>query len=62
MKERSDGILLRRRGPGSPQLSWEDTALEIAATGEDWSVWDPGVGDGLDEIPWERAGARRVVE
>ncbi len=59
MEERSDGILLRPRGPASPKLSWEDTAREMAAAAEDWSVWDAVAADGLVEIPWEPAPALR---
>jgi antitoxin component of MazEF toxin-antitoxin module len=62
MEERSDGILLRPRGPASPKLSWEDTAREMAAAAENWSAWVATAVDGLDEIPWEQARARRVRE
>ena len=40
MEERSEGILLRQTGPAVEKLSWEDTAREMAASREDWSVWD----------------------
>jgi antitoxin component of MazEF toxin-antitoxin module len=53
MEERSDGILLRPAGPASPKLSWEDTAREMAARGEDWTAWETTVADGLREIPWD---------
>jgi antitoxin component of MazEF toxin-antitoxin module len=62
MEERSDGILLRPAGPGSPKLSWEETAREMAAQGEDWTAWETTVADRLDEIPWEPAKPRRVAE
>ena len=62
MEERSDGILLRPRGPASPRLSWEDTAREMAAEGEDWSAWDTTSADGLNDVPWEPARSPRVAE
>lgn len=40
MEERSDGILLRPAGPAVEKLSWEDTAREMAASGENWAEWD----------------------
>ncbi len=62
MEERAEGILLRpRRAPG-PKLSWEDTAIAMSEQPEEWSEWDSTVLDGLDEIPWERAKAKRVAE
>ena len=62
MEERSDGILLRPQGPASSKLSWEETAREMAAAGEDWSAWDATAADGLDDIPWAPARPRRVAE
>lgn len=62
MEERSDGILLRPLGPAAPKLSWEDTARAMAAEAEDWSAWDAVGGDGLDDLTWDAAPARRVVE
>src|SRR5918996_2618546 len=62
MEERSDGILLRPPGPASPKLSWEETAREMAAQGEDWTDWETTVADGLEEIPWEAAKPPRVAE
>jgi antitoxin component of MazEF toxin-antitoxin module len=62
MEERSDGILLRPAGPASPKLSWEETAREIAARGEEWTAWEATVADGLEEIPWEPAKPGRVGE
>lgn len=61
MEERSDGILLRPRGPAKPKLSWEETGDEMAAA-EDWSAWDVTSSDGLDEAPWEPAVVVRVAE
>jgi antitoxin component of MazEF toxin-antitoxin module len=62
MEERSDGILLRPRGPASAKLSWEDTAREMVRLAEDWSEWDTTLADGLESIPWQRRGAKRVAE
>jgi antitoxin component of MazEF toxin-antitoxin module len=62
MEERSDGILLRPVGRAPAKLSWEDTAHEMAASGEDWSDWDTAVADGLAGVPWDREKARRVAE
>jgi antitoxin MazE len=62
MEERSDGILLRPAGSGAPLLSWEETAREMAAAGEDWSEWDATLADGLDALPWETSKRRRVAE
>ena len=45
MEERSDGILLRIAADAPEKLSWEDTAREMAAAGEDWRVWDVTDGD-----------------
>ena len=53
MEERSEGILLRPTGPVVAKLSWEDTALEMAASHEDWSAWDTAAADGLDNLPWQ---------
>jgi antitoxin component of MazEF toxin-antitoxin module len=62
MEERSDGILLRPAGRASPKLSWEETAQEMAAHGEDWTAWETTVADRLEAIPWEAAKQRRVAE
>jgi antitoxin component of MazEF toxin-antitoxin module len=63
MEERSDGILLRPTSETGGKLSWEDTAREMAAETEDWSVWDSVSGDGLDTLPWDgKARTRRVAE
>jgi antitoxin component of MazEF toxin-antitoxin module len=62
MEERADGILLRPPGPATPRLSWEETAREMAAAGEDWSAWDVAVADGLKDVPWETVRRRRVAE
>lgn len=62
MEERPEGILLRPRLSAGPKLSWEDTALAMSAEPEDWSDWDTSLPDGLDEISWETAKAKRVAE
>ncbi len=58
MEERSEGILLRPTGPVVQKLSWEDTAHEMAAAGENWLAWDATAADGFDELPWPRPGRR----
>ena len=46
--EESDGGLLIK-GAGKPKkLSWEETAREMAADGEDWSAWE-SMKDGFDD-------------
>jgi antitoxin component of MazEF toxin-antitoxin module len=62
MEERSDGILLRPSGPAVEKLSWEETARAMAASREDWSVWDTAAADGLDELPWQTGRNGRVAE
>ena len=62
MEELSDGILLRPLHSGPEKLSWQDTALAMAAEREDWSDWDAVAGDGLDSIPWDPARLARVAE
>lgn len=62
MEERSDGILLRPVSEAAPLLSWEETALAMAASDEDWTEWDATLGDGLDAVPWESARPRQVAE
>jgi hypothetical protein len=53
LAERSDGILLRPVDAGVPKLSFEETAIETAASDEDWSDWDATLADALDAVPWE---------
>ena len=53
MEERSEGILLRPSGQVVEKLSWEETAKEMAASGEDWTDWDATSADGLAGLPWE---------
>ena len=62
MEERADGILLRPIGSAKSRLSWEDTAREMAQSGEDWSDWDGAAADGLDEVPWRSETTHRVAE
>ena len=60
MEERADGILLRSAGPAIEKLNWEDTAREMAVSGEDWSEWDKIGSDGLNSVPWEALKTRQV--
>jgi len=62
MEERTDGILLRPRASGTPKLSWDETAREMAREAENWTDWDVTVADGLDTVPWEPSGTKRVAE
>jgi len=62
MEERAEGILLRSAGPAIEKLDWEDTAREMAASGEDWSEWDETGSDGLDSVPWEALKTRQVKD
>jgi mRNA interferase MazF len=62
MEERSEGILLRPAGPALEKLTWEETASEMAAAGEDWSIWDTADGDGLEAAPWKMPKGGRVKE
>lgn len=48
MEERPDEIVLRPKH--DKKLSWQETAITMAAAGEDWSEWDCTVGDGLNEL------------
>lgn len=61
MEERSEGILLRPTGATVEKLSWERTAQAMAASDEDWRVWDSTSADGLESVPWQ-AGDGRVAE
>jgi antitoxin component of MazEF toxin-antitoxin module len=60
MEERSDGILLRVPGRAVAELSWEETAAEMAAANEDWSEWETTLDDGLDDVRRDAAKPRRV--
>jgi len=52
-EEKVHEIVLRPAPAKTQKLSWEETAREMAASGEDWSEWDCTLADGLDQIPWE---------
>lgn len=62
MEERSDGIWLRPAELSSTILSWEDTAREMALSGEDWSEWDIATADGLVAHPWDTRKFPTVAE
>jgi mRNA interferase MazF len=62
MEERTEGILLRPVGPTVEKLTWEDTAREMAAAGEDWSEWDILEAEGLDSAPWDVPKGGKVGE
>ncbi len=52
LEERDEGLLLllpKKAG----KLSWEGTAEEMAASGENWNQWQGSEADGLSSIPWE---------
>jgi antitoxin component of MazEF toxin-antitoxin module len=55
MEERSEGILLRPAGPVVEKLSWDETAREMASSGEDWADWESSATDGLERVPWDDA-------
>ena len=61
MEERSDGILLRPSHLTNAKLSWDDTAREMASSGEDWSEWQGTDVDGLDTIPWKKVAERSAT-
>ena len=62
MEERSEGILLRPAGPAVEKLSWEDTAREMASSGEGWAAWDSAFADGLQYVPWQPPAQSAVAE
>ena len=62
MEERSDGILLRPVSSAAPKLSWEETALEMAASHEDWNEWDATAVDGLNDVAWRASRKHTVSE
>jgi len=55
---RDDGLLLKPSQPG--KLSWEETAREMAASGENWDEWD-NLADGLDACPWGEDDSARLT-
>ncbi len=61
MEERAEVILLHPKTPGAPKLSWKDTALEMAASLEDWRGWEAVASDGLENLPW-KANVLAVAE
>lgn len=61
MDELADGIRLRSGPVGALRLTWEETALEMAASEEDWSEWDVVAADGLQTIPWEPGSESMTV-
>ncbi len=62
MEERPEGILLRPRKDLGAKLSWEDTARDMAAAGENWTEWDDVLADGLESVPWSGRKSARVAE
>jgi antitoxin component of MazEF toxin-antitoxin module len=62
MEEKSEGILLRPTGNAVEKLSWKDTAMEMASSGEEWGDWDSASSDGMSSIPWTKASNRKVAE
>ncbi len=63
MEERAEGILLRPVGRAIEKLSWEDTAREMATSGELWDEWEQTAGDGLRSLPWQESVEQpRVAE
>jgi hypothetical protein len=46
LEKTPDGLLLRQK-----KLSWEETALQMAQVGEDWSAFDVAIADGLNGEP-----------
>jgi antitoxin component of MazEF toxin-antitoxin module len=53
LEERRDALVLRPKPGSRRKSSWEETAREMAAADEDWSVWDGALADGLENCPWE---------
>ena len=58
-EEKAHEIILRPARVKQQKLSWEETYRQMAAAKEDWSEWDCTLADGLDEIPWDDAKAKR---
>ncbi len=51
--DQGDSVVLKPKSPSRrKKLSWNETALEMAAASESWSDWETTSGDGLEEIPW----------
>jgi len=53
--------MLRPAELSGAKLTWEDTAREMALSGEDWSELDVTAADGLDVHPWDSGEAPRVA-
>src|SRR4051812_32894007 len=67
VEAREDGLLLKPKKPA--KLSWEETAIQMAAGDKEWSDWDAAASEGLETCPWEdpvpssvRAWARAAAE
>ena len=52
LKDRGHELALKPKA-GSRKVSWEQTAHEMAASGDDGSAWEGTLADGLEQIPWE---------
>ena len=46
VEEKAEEIVLRPTRKKVQKLSWAETASEMAASEEDWSVWESAVSDG----------------
>ena len=60
LEDRGHELVLRPKG-GRRKLSWEETAREMAASGENLSEWDGTLADGLDAIPWDHPAPGTVT-
>jgi antitoxin component of MazEF toxin-antitoxin module len=56
-----DAVILKSKATPAKKLSWEETAREMVVAKEDWTDWDCTLADGLEDIPWEHAEAKRCV-
>ena len=59
LEDRGHEIVLTPKS-GSGKLSWEETAREMAASGEDWLDWETTGADGMEQIPWKSAPAAKA--
>jgi len=62
MEENAEGIFLRPSGSFIEKSSWPVTAAEMAAAGDGWEEWDAVAGEGLEDLPWNEKGPRKVRE
>lgn len=62
MEERTDGILPRPARQTDTKHSWEETALEMSRSDEDWAIWNAAAADGLDTVPWDAERGSRVAD